>query len=1036
MSLRENARATSLAGHRSSGTIYLTSADDLEDHPALLPYAHYIAQAWDELDDLSGVLCVDSRPTVYLFERNSFDLETKRTCHRYVWNQGLAPLLIFLTRTQVDVYSAATVPVEDAVDGLFARDDLPNLIPTVHNLADALECAKFIRSIETGQFFQDHAKFFPTDETVDRCLVENLTVTANRLAATSKTWDLPRAFALLGRVLFVSFLEARKFIKTDWYPAGTIRLLDLLTKGTATDRKRRLYDEFFERLRVEFNGTMFDSELAAEKRRVDAKHLDILAAFLSGDDMRTGQMKLSFWAYDFRVIPVETISAIYEQFLNADLEKQRSDGAYYTPRHLAETALHVALEGRFQDSAKWKILDPACGSGIFLVGMFNLISEQWLRENARRQKKTKAKELLEILRTQIRGIDKNPEACRIAAFSLYLALFEKLRPTDVDEFKANVRHDRFLPPLVQNGEQESAESAVIMCCDYLKDDRLERDFDLVIGNPPWESRVDKQIALHFTRRTPHHLRPGGIGCLILPTTILVNLHGALDAEWFRTMTVERIVQLADFRRLLFNATHACFIIRYKNDTPSIDDDVRYETPKLNRFDRRRGIFVIEHDDHKLVPLTEIISSGERDRLQSLWSRKFWGTPRDERFLRRLDALPKLDELVGPPGSGKRWTGGVGFKPQYDGASSGTPQPLSPWKLTDAFIENDNAFPSIVLLLDDCSTLRDCLSTSHLRKRDKVFRASLAELHRKPNDSIFQPPMVIYSEGFTKFAFCNHLVRFRNSLRSISGKQIDEDLLRFLTVVLASRMMQYISFHSGSSNGIGRDKLHLYESLALPFLLPTDECAVGDAAEIIIGTAEVHRSLERSTSGMADDQRARAIADALAELEPLVFSYYRVNDSEKILIEDTLSIFRKSICRSNLDGDVPGLRFPEGGDRKQFADTLCQTLSRMAKNDKLGIRAEGMASKELNLILLTVYFGGQKAAYREVGGEPELWATLERLRTAAEHSQGVFSYLRGFTYFDHDRLHILKPATLRNWCRTAALNDADAIFEYLNRQGIQ
>ena len=64
--------------------------------------------------------------------------------------------------------------------------------------------------------------------------------------------------------------------------------------------------------------------------------------------MQSGQMTLDFWAYDFRFIPVETISAIYEQFMkDGDLKKKREEGAYYTPRHLAETVLHLALEGRY-----------------------------------------------------------------------------------------------------------------------------------------------------------------------------------------------------------------------------------------------------------------------------------------------------------------------------------------------------------------------------------------------------------------------------------------------------------------------------------------------------------------------------------------------------------------------------------------------------------------------------------------------------------------------------------------------------------------
>ena len=80
------------------------------------------------------------------------------------------------------------------------------------------------------------------------------------------------------------------------------------------------------------------------------------------------------------------------------------------------------------------------------------------------------------------------------------------------------------------------------------------------------------------------------------------------------------------------------------------------------------------------------------------------------------------------------------------------------------------------------------------------------------NSVFNPPMVIFSEGFTSLPSLVSRVLFQASLRSITGPESDADLLRFLTAVLGSRLMQYQAFHSGSSNGIGRDKMHLYESL--------------------------------------------------------------------------------------------------------------------------------------------------------------------------------------------------------------------------------
>jgi len=94
----------------------------------------------------------------------------------------------------------------------------------------------------------------------------------------------------------------------------------------------------------------------------------------------------------------------------------------------------------------------------------------------------------------------------------------------------------------------------------------------------------------------------------------------------------------------------------------------------------------------------------------------------------------------------------------------------------------------------------------------------------------------------------------------------------------------------------------------------------------------------------------------------------------------------------------------------------------------------MASKELNLVFFTVIFGKESKPHQNVGGDNELWKALKKVDEAAQHENGPFNYLRGFNYFQRDRLHILKPATMRNWSRTAALNDADAIFEHLNSRG--
>lgn len=1013
--------------HASPGSWFLSKESEIEEQLGLLPYAHYLRQAWSEVG-LSGVLCIDGRPAVYLCESARFTAEQKRERHRFVWNQGLVPLIVFITPNQVEVYSTVKRPEKEPTGDDLFDGGISGLIPNLGNIAEALEVARFVRSIETGQFFQDHAEFFPPDETVDRCLLKNLVHTAQRLVAAG--WDLPRAHGLLGRALFVSFLHERKFIKPDFYPEGTTSLLDILKRPRVDEIKRLLYREFFPRLKREFNGTMFDTALADEERHVNKVHLDALAHFLGRHDVESGQMAFGFWAYDFRFIPVEIISAIYEEFMKGvNLRKRRNEGAYYTPRHLAETTLHVALEGRYANILRWRVLDPACGSGIFLVAMFNLLAEQWRRENATRRKQTKAQALLDILQRQIRGVDVNPDACRITAFSLYLALFEKLRPIDVEEFKEKVSHGPFLPPLLWSATERTA-TPVVMEGDFLKDELpLESDFDLVIGNPPWESRGKEQIALHFALRSAEFLRSDGIGCLLLPSAILVNRNGTLDGEWFRKVKVEKIVQLADFRFVLFEATHPCFILRYLKVAPSLDHAIAYETPKLNRFDRRQGVIVIEPDDQKLVPQHDALEAALKNRLQSLWSRKFWGTPRDETFLRRLDFYPHLSEAV----SARRWGGGVGCQPFYPGISRGEAEPLEPWKLSDKFLSNRPDFPQLVLQAKDFVTLKEGLEGAVHRTLN--VKASLKYLRRKPGDDVFTSPMVIYSKGFTKCAFCNvhGKVRFFDGLRSITGAKRDADLLRFLAAVIGSRLFKYVAFHSGSNLGIGRDQIHVYESLALPFPLPDHELAAPNAANIIGEVAGVFKDVERAGRNVAVSNRSDLGEDAWDRIQPLVEEYFAVTDWEKILIDDTLSLSQPSIHRSSLDGEVPSLAFPEPADRKRYADTLTDVLAGRARKHGINIHAEARISKTLNLFFFTVIFGDKRKPYSEISGDEELWTALDRVSKAARQDSRPFSYLRGFSYFEPDRLHMLKPATMRNWSRTAALNDADAIFEHLVRQ---
>ena len=96
---------------------------------------------------------------------------------------------------------------------------------------------------------------------------------------------------------------------------GLVHLRDILGLRPHLNAKDALY-RLFRRLVGDFNGDLFNANLEAEANVISSSHIETVDAFFRGTDITTGEG--SFWPYDFEAIPIETISAIYERFLNAD----------------------------------------------------------------------------------------------------------------------------------------------------------------------------------------------------------------------------------------------------------------------------------------------------------------------------------------------------------------------------------------------------------------------------------------------------------------------------------------------------------------------------------------------------------------------------------------------------------------------------------------------------------------------------------------------------------------------------------------------
>ena len=302
---------------------------------------------------------------------------------------------------------------------------------------------------------------------MDRDLLHNLRETRKELDRVPAAHLSPHSLdALLCRLVFTCYLFDRHIIDRAYLESLSIQnashLRDILSRVPRTQAKEELY-KLFGQLGQDFNGDLFSDALDVEAQQIKVEHLEILDRFFHATDVRSGRQ--SFWPYDFSIIPIETISAIYEHFLKAASEEEKkAAGAFYTPRFLAELVLDVSLEGVSSLLDK-QFLDPACGSGIFLVGLFNRMAEEWRRLHPDASYLQQVRGLLKILRENIFGVDKNQTACRITAFSLYLAFLDQLLPSDIRELQ---RQRNVLPRLVYVPDEAKVEEGggTIRCADF------------------------------------------------------------------------------------------------------------------------------------------------------------------------------------------------------------------------------------------------------------------------------------------------------------------------------------------------------------------------------------------------------------------------------------------------------------------------------------------------------------------------------------------------------------------------------------------
>jgi hypothetical protein len=434
--------------------------------------------------------------------------------------------------------------------------------------------------------------------------------------------------ALLDRLIFLRVAEDRRSLPADRL-AGAVRSW---RAGAGTRSLAAALLPLFRQVNAELEGELFAPH-PCERIRWDSS--------VVADIIEVGLVPR-----DFTRLGVELLGSVHERSLEKTLrfsgrevrledepEVRRTHGVFYTPRYvvdeLVEHALGPVIDGKSPAQLEGiRILDPACGSGAFLLGAFDHLVRAHQRAYARGggpadgpspftdgstgARRLTLQEKARILKSCIFGVDLDPRAVAITRMSLCARLLEdepglSSRRSLLPALAPNIRcGNAIVDPGVRQGVDERERETI----DALRPFAWESDgegfgpilrsggFDVVIGNPPYGAELSPLARRHLARRHPlvadfessqyfiaralELCRPGGSVAFIVPNTLLLNVH----ARPLRTLLAGQATpyRVADLSAVeVFEGASVRTVIPYLRQGASMGDEgsvelVRFTEP--------------------------------------------------------------------------------------------------------------------------------------------------------------------------------------------------------------------------------------------------------------------------------------------------------------------------------------------------------------------------------------------------------------------------------------------------------------------------
>jgi len=297
---------------------------------------------------------------------------------------------------------------------------------------------------------------------------------------------------ILDRLIFIRTAEDRKIEPN---------VLEAIYRSEKSGSYRQLV-KVFRDFDEAFNSKLFAPHYCEEWKADDKVIANCLEGLYKTKDS---------YRYDFSIISADVLGGMYEQYLSyvqgrkseeKKKSKRKSHGIYYTPKHIVdyiikETLGEVLKKTKPKNISKIKVLDPACGSGSFLIASYDKILKHLTKQNPQTSLFAK----FDILKENIFGVDLDSQAIEIAQLNLLLkVLSQKAR---LPELEHNLSSGNSLvsgefDELEKYFGEKWQEQKPFNFEEEFKEVFEEGGFDVIIGNPPWVSLKGKHKSISFS----------------------------------------------------------------------------------------------------------------------------------------------------------------------------------------------------------------------------------------------------------------------------------------------------------------------------------------------------------------------------------------------------------------------------------------------------------------------------------------------------------------------------------------------------------